>query len=207
VIEHELEQFLGRLERALRGLRRRERLRALREARDHVLCAADERERSGQARGESLRAAIDAFGAVESVATGYVRPARTRRELARAGTVAVVAAVCALAFAPTGSRLGQLVIPTSHAAAADSGCSGRWNDDPAGSGYRLAWVSTAGPACEVVLHDARSARVFRQDARAGRWHAIVRSGRSLWAVERLPAALRTQPYTVGTDGRIGRRIG
>jgi hypothetical protein len=205
VIEPEVEQFLTRLERALRRLRRRERERALREARDHVLCAADERERSGQGRSESLRSAIAAFGAVDSVAAGYAHPRRPRGELAGAGAFAIVAAVCALAFAPTGSRLGQLLIPTSHAA--DTGCSGRWNADPARTGYPLAWVSTSGAACEVVLHDAHSARVFRQDARAGRWHAIVQAGSPLWAVDRLPARLRTQPSTVSADGRIGRQIG
>jgi hypothetical protein len=78
VIEPEVEQFLGRLERALHGLRRRERERALREAQDHVLCAADERESSGSERAASLRSAIAAFGAVESVAAGYARPDRQR---------------------------------------------------------------------------------------------------------------------------------
>lgn len=174
MIEHEVEQFLGRFERALHGLRRRERERALREARDHVLCAADERERSGHARCESLRSAIEAFGAVDSVAADYARPSRSRTELVGAGALAIVAAVCALAFAPAGSGLGELLIPTSHAA--DTGCPGRWNAAPAATGYRLAWVSIAGPACEVVLHDAHGARVFRQNARTERWRAIVHAG-------------------------------
>jgi hypothetical protein len=121
VIDRELEQFLARLERELRQLGRRERGRALREARDHVLCAADEREALGCPRPEAVTRAIEAFGAVESIAAGYAHGVRSRAEI---GAIAVGAVVLALAFAPTGSRIGQFLIPTSHAA--DSQSDGRW---------------------------------------------------------------------------------
>jgi hypothetical protein len=204
VIEPELERYLARLERALGGLRRGERERALREARDHVLCAADDRASRGRGRSESVRAAIEAFGAVESIAASYARPARSRGELLRAGTVAIAAVAVALAIAPTGGRLGQILIPTSHAAVGE--CAGRWNAAPPATGYRLAFVSAPAPACEVVLHDARHARVFRLSARDGRWHAIVPTVLSGWPLARVPASLRAHPYAVEPDGRIGRRL-
>jgi hypothetical protein len=108
----ELDRFLTSLETSLQRLPRRERRRALREARDHVLCAADERRATGEPPQDALRHAIDAFGATDTIAAGYARPTRSRREL---GVVAIGAAVLALAFAPTGSALGQILIPTSHA--------------------------------------------------------------------------------------------
>jgi hypothetical protein len=143
VIEPELDRFLGRLERALGGLRRRERARALREARDHLLCAADDREARGGSRVESVRSAIEAFGAVESIAASYARPARSRVEMVSAGATAVVAIVLALAIAPPGGRLGQILLPTSHAAVSD----------PAPA-----------PSCTVLLHDARGGLVLRLGA-------------------------------------------
>lgn len=197
MIERELEQFLGRLEQALSTVGRRERQRALREARDHVLCAV--------AEGRSARSAIEAFGAVESIAAGYARPSRSGGGLARAGALATVAVACAFAFAPTGSRLGEILIPTSHAA--DMQCAGRWNADPVATGFRLAWVSSPGPSCEVVLHGARLARVFRQDTLAGRWRAIVASDGASWRISRLSSSAREHAYAVGSDGRIGRRLG
>ena len=148
MIEPDLERFLDRLDGALGGLRRRERARALREARDHLLCAADEREARGHGRVESLRSAIEAFGAVESIAASYARPARSRAEMVTAGAVAVVAVVLALAIAPPGGRLGQILLPTSHAAV----------HEPAPP-----------PTCAVVLHDAGGALVL-QFAGAQRGH-------------------------------------
>jgi hypothetical protein len=108
----ELDRFLASLDASLQRLPRRERRRALREARDHVLCAADERRAGGESPQDALQHAIHAFGATETIAAGYARPTRSRREL---GVVAIGAAVLALAFAPTGSALGQILIPTSHA--------------------------------------------------------------------------------------------
>jgi hypothetical protein len=143
VIDPELDRFLDRLERALGGLRRRERARALREARDHLLCAADEHEARGGGRDESVRSAIEAFGAVESIAAGYARPTRSRVEMVGAVAVAVV---LALAIAPPGGRLGQIMLPTSHAAVSD----------PAPP-----------PPCTVVFHDARGALVL--DLGAGQY--------------------------------------
>jgi hypothetical protein len=197
VIDHELEQFLARLERALRSLGRRERGRALSEARDHVLCAADEREARGCARPEALRRSIEAFGAVESIAAGYSRNGRSRAEIA---AMAVGAVVLALLFAPTGSRIGQILIPTSHAA--ESQCAGRWNAQPRPAAFRSAWVSTSPPGCEVVLHDARRALIFREDARSGRWRAIVPAAGSSWPLARIAPSLRTHAYTVSASGLI-----
>jgi hypothetical protein len=205
VIEPEVDRYLADLADALRRLPRRERERALREARDHLLCAVDTGELAGRARSESVRSAIAAFGPVEAVAAAHVRPPRTRPALLRAGSLAVAAAVSALAFAPAGSRLGQILIPTSHAAG--TACAGRWNEAPRPTPYRLAWVSSPTPACEVVLHDGRRARLFRQDARNGRWHAIVQAGRSTWPLTRVPAVVQAHPYTVEPNGRLGRRIG
>jgi hypothetical protein len=136
VIDPELDRFLDHLERALGGLRRRERARALREARDHLLCAADEREARGGGRDESVRSAIEAFGAVESIAAGYTRPARSRVEMVSAVAVVVL---LALAIAPPGGSLGQIMLPTSHAAVSD----------PAPP-----------PSCTAVFHDARGALVL-----------------------------------------------
>jgi hypothetical protein len=201
VIEPEIEQFLGRLERSLGGLRRRERERALREARDHVLCGAAEQETLGRRRPEAVERAIEAFGAVESVAAGYARPLRSRTELLPA--LALVA-LLVLAVAPTGGRIGQILIPTSHAAVSE--CTGRWNARPAATGFQLAWVSSPQPSCEVVLHGPTHARVFRQAAPGDAWRTIVPAGGSSWLVTSLPAALRTHAYAVGPGGRIGRRL-
>jgi hypothetical protein len=202
VIDGELELFLARLERALRPLGRRERGRALREARDHLLCAADEREALGCPRPEAVTRAIEAFGAVESIAAGYARSVRSRAEL---GAIAVGAVVLALAFAPTGSRIGQFLIPTSHAA--DSQCAGRWNAQAHVTGFPQAWVSTPQPGCEVVLHDAQRALVFRQDASDGRWRAIVPARGSSWPLARIARGMRAHAYAVDANGLIGRRLG
>jgi hypothetical protein len=196
VIEPELEQFLTRLEGALHDLRRRERERVLREARDHVLCAAD--------AGQPVPAAIEAFGAVEAIAAGYARPVRPRAERLGGALVAAVAVIALLAIAPPGGRFGSILISTSHAA--ESECAGRWNAEPATRGYGLAWVSTARPACEVVLHDATRARVFRQIDGSDRWHAIVLHGDPVWPLARVPGRVRDHAYVVGPDGLIGRRL-
>ena len=197
MIEPELEQFLARLEGALHDLRRRERERVLREARDHVLCAA----RRGPA---GPAAAIEAFGAVDAIAAGYGRPVRARTERLGGLLVAAVAVIALLAIAPPGGRFGSILISTSHAA--ESECAGRWNAQPAAHGYGLAWVSTARPACEVVLHDATRARVFRQVDGSDRWHPIVLHGQRVWPLARVPWRVRDHAYTVGPDGLIGRRI-
>jgi hypothetical protein len=202
VIDGELELFLARLERALRPLGRRERGRALREARDHLLCAADEREALGCPRREAVTRAIEAFGAVESIAAGYARSVRSRAEL---GAIAVGAVVLALAFAPTGSRIGQFLIPTSHAA--DSQCAGRWNARAQVTGYPEAWVSAPRPGCEVVLHDAQRALVFRQEASDGRWRAIVPAHGASWPLASIAPGIRAHAYAVDADGLIGRRLG
>jgi hypothetical protein len=201
VIEPDVEQFLARLDRSLRGLRRRERERALREARDHVLCGATEQESLGLRRPEAVRSAIEAFGAVESVAAGYARPLRSRTELWPA--VAVVA-LLVLAIAPTGGRIGQILIPTSHAAVSE--CAARWNARPAAAGFPLAWVSSPRPSCEVVLHGTTHALVLRQAEPGSRWRTIVPAGRASWLVTSLPAELRAHAYAVDSGGRIGRRL-
>jgi hypothetical protein len=202
VIDGELELFLARLGRARRPLGRRERGRALREARDHLLCAADEREALGCPRREAVTRAIEAFGAVESIAAGYARSVRSRAEL---GAIAVGAVVLALAFAPTGSRIGQFLIPTSHAA--DSQCAGRWNARAQVTGYPEAWVSAPRPGCEVVLHDAQRALVFRQEASDGRWRAIVPAHGASWPLASIAPGIRAHAYAVDADGLIGRRLG
>ena len=119
MIEPPIEHFLDGLESALHGLRRRERARAMREARDHLLCAAADREARGAGPVEAVRSAIEAFGAVESIAASYARPSRSRAEMVTAGGLAVVAVVLALAIAPPGGRIGQILIPTSHAGRRD----------------------------------------------------------------------------------------
>ena len=205
MIEPELERYLARLAHALDRLPRRERERALREARDHLLCAAEAAEAGGRAHHEALGTAIAAFGPAETVAAGYSRPPRARPTLLRAASLAAVAALGALAFAPTGSRLGQIVMPTSHAS--DTACAGRWNQQPTRTGYRLARVSSPQPACEVILHDARTARVFLQDAPDGHWRAIVRAGESSWPLVRVPVLAQSHAFRVDPDGRLGRRIG
>jgi len=202
VIDRELEQFLARLERALHALGRRERGRALREARDHLVCAADERQALGCPRPEAVKRAIEAFGAVEAIAAGYARGVRPRAEL---GAMVVGAIVLALAFAPTGSRIGQLLIPTSHAA--DSQCAGRGNARAHVTGYREAWVSAPRPGCEIVLHDARRALVFRQATSDGRWRAILPARGSSWPLARIAPAMRAHAHAVDADGQIGRRLG
>jgi hypothetical protein len=201
MIEPEVERFLVSLERSLRGLRRRERERALREARDHVLCGAAEHESLGRRRSEALSSAIEAFGAVESVAAGYARPLRSRTEL---WPVVAVVGLLLLAVAPTGGRIGQILIPTSHAAVSE--CTARWNARPAAAGYPLAWVSSPRPSCEVVLHGETHARVLRQAAPGGRWRTIAPAGRVSWLVTSLPAELRAHAYAVEPGGRIGRRL-
>jgi hypothetical protein len=194
--EPEIEHFLERLGLALREIGRRERERALREARDHLLCAAGEHESRGRAHDDAVRSAIVAFGAVESIAAGYAPPARTRRETVIAGAVAIATVVLALVIMPPSGRIGQILLATSNAAVSE--CAGRWNAQPPATGYRLAWVSTPRPACEVVLHDTRHALAFQQNTRAGHWRVVVAS---------ISAELRARNYLVGSDGQIGRRVG
>ena len=136
MIEPRIEHFLDGLEAALQGLRRRERARAVREARDHLLCAAAVARPGERGASRPCGPTIEAFGAVESIAASYARPARSRAEMVTASALAVVAVVLALAIAPPGGRLGQILIPTSHAA-----------------------VPTPAPPCTVVLHAADGALV------------------------------------------------
>jgi hypothetical protein len=152
VIEPQIERFLGGLESALHGLRRRERARAMREARDHLLCAASDREARGAEPAVAARSAIEAFGAVESIAASYARPARSRSEMVTAGGLAVVAVVLALVIAPPGGRLGQILIPTSHAA-----------------------VPAPAPACTVVLHDTDGALVTMPGQRERNKYCAIHS--------------------------------
>lgn len=152
MIDPQVEHFLDRLESALHGLRRRERARALREARDHLLCAPADREARGASHAEAVRSAIDAFGAAESIAASYARPARSRAEMVTAGGLAVVAVVLALAIAPPGGRLGQILIPTSHAA-----------------------VPAPAPTCTIVLHDADGALVTLTGQRERNTYCAIHS--------------------------------
>jgi hypothetical protein len=191
VIEPELERFLARFEEALRRSRRRDRRRAIREAHDHLLCAAAERQSGGSGRAEAVRDAIASFGSVDAIAAGYRAP-RSRTNLATATGLALTAVLAALTIAPTS------IIPTSHAA--ESNCPARWNSHPVTSVYRSAWVSASGSGCDVVLHDARRARVFHQASRDGGWQLTARP------VAGLSADLRMRDYVVGGDGRIERRI-
>jgi hypothetical protein len=111
VSEAELERFSDGFERALRRVGRRERRRAMREARDHVLCAAADRQSQGATREDALRHAIVAFGPVDEIAASYRVP-RSRASIATAtGLVLAAAAFAALTVAPTS------IISTSHAAA------------------------------------------------------------------------------------------
>ncbi|MEO9175791.1 MAG: permease prefix domain 1-containing protein [Gaiellales bacterium] len=199
-----LDGFLDDLERALHDLRRGERRRALREARDHVLCAAAERESDGYTRAESLRGAIASFGSVDTIAAGY-RAAGARNGVTAASGVLVGAVVlAALTILPVGGGLGQVFISTSNAA--DGGCTGRWNERPPSALYPLAWVSSPGPACAVVLHDARHAIVYRQDARGAGWYVVRPAGRQAFTVRNLPAHFRAHGYRVVDDGQIVGRV-
>jgi hypothetical protein len=202
----ELDAFLADLERALRPLHRGERRRALREARDHVLCAAAEGESAGQPAPDALRAAIACFGEVDTIAASYIGSGGTRSGLSAASGALVGAVVlAALTILPIGGGLGQLLISTSNAA--ERGCSGRWNTHPPSALYPLAWVSRPGVACEVVLHDATHAVVFRQDTRGGGWYVVHPSGRTAWSVAHLPARYRARDYTVVDDGQIAGPVG
>ena len=165
-------------------------------------CAAPQsRRRSGDGAPRRCELAIEAFGAVESVAAGYSRPLRSRTELL---PVLAFVALLVLAVAPTGGRIGQILIPTSHAAVSE--CTGRWNARPPATGFRLAWVSSPRPSCEVVLHGATHARVYRQASPGDSWRTIVPASASSWLVTSLPAALRSHPYVVEPGGHIGRRL-
>ena len=194
----ELEAYLGALEDALRPLRRSERRRALREARDHVLCAAAEAESEGLERPVALRAAIASFGAPETIAASYLGHGSERSGLS--GALVGAAVLAALTILPIGGGLGQLFVSTSNAA--ERGCAGRWNTRPPSALYPFAWVSSPGAACDVVLHDASHAVVFRQDTRASGWYVLRPQGRTAWTVDTLPARFRARNYTVVDDGQI-----
>lgn len=112
MIDSDLERFSDAFEHALRGVGRRERRRAIREARDHVLCAAADRESQGASRAEALRHAIAAFGAVDQIAASYRAPRARARMATATGLLLAAAAFAALTVAPTS------IISTSHAAAA-----------------------------------------------------------------------------------------
>jgi hypothetical protein len=191
VTEALLDGYLGELEQALHGLRRGERRRALREARDHVLCAAAERESEGHSRIEALQRAIASFGPVDTIAAGY-RASGTRNGVTAASGVLVGALVlAALTILPVGGGLGQIFISTSNAA--DGGCMGRWNVRPPSALYPLASVSSPSNACEVVLHDARHAVVYRQDVRGAGWYVVHKA---------FTPPARFREYKVVDDGQI-----
>jgi hypothetical protein len=114
VIESELERFTDGFERALRGVGRRERRRAIREARDHVLCAAEDQQSQGASRADALQHAIVAFGAVDQIAASYRAPRSRARMATATGLVLAAAAFATLTVAPTS------IISTSHAAAANT---------------------------------------------------------------------------------------
>jgi hypothetical protein len=168
-----LDGYLDELDRALRGLRRGERRRALREARDHVLCAAAERESEGHTRAEALQRSIASFGPADTIAAGYRTPGARNGATAASGVLVGALVLAALTILPVGGGLGQIFISTSNAA--DSGCTGRWNVRPPSALYPLAWVSSPSNACQVVLHDARHAIVYRQDARGAGWYVLHRA--------------------------------
>jgi hypothetical protein len=195
---NELDAYLAELEGALRPLRRGERRRALREARDHVLCAAAERESDGLERAAAVRSAIASFGAADAIAASYLGPGSERSGLSGALVGAVVLA--ALTMLPIGGGLGQLFVSTSNAA--ERGCPARWNTRPPSALYPRAWVSSPGAACDVVLHDATHAVVFRQDTRRSGWYVLRPSGKTAWTVATLPARFRAPEYTVVDDGQI-----
>jgi hypothetical protein len=198
----ELDAYLAELERALRPLRRRERRRALREARDHLLCAAAEGEAEGLERTAAVRSAIASFGAADTIAASYLGHGSERSGLSGALVGAVVLA--ALTMLPIGGGLGQLFVSTSNAA--ERGCAGRWNTGPPSALYPLAWVSSPGAACDVVLHDASHAVVFRQDTRTSGWYVLRPSGKPSWTVATLPVRFRARDYTVVGDGQITRLV-
>ena len=110
MIEPDLEQFVDGYERALRDVGRRERRRAIGEARDHVLCAAADWQSQGLDRAEALQRAIGAFGPIDQIAAGYRAPHPRTRLATATGMLLAAAAFAALTFAPTS------IIPTSHAA-------------------------------------------------------------------------------------------
>ncbi len=198
----ELELYLAELERALRPLRRGERRRALREARDHVLCAAAEREANGLERIAAVRSAIASFGAADTIAASYLTHGGERRSLSGALVGAVVLA--ALTMLPVGGGLGQLFVSTSSAAVRS--CTGRWNTRPPSALYPRAFVSSPGAACDVVLHDASHAVVFRQDTHTSGWYVLRPQGKAAWTVATLPARFRAHDYTVVADGQITRLV-
>jgi hypothetical protein len=189
VTEPQLQRFLDGFERALHATGRRERRRALREAHDHVLCSAAERQSDGVGRADAVADAIASFGPVDAIAASYRAP-RSRTNIATVSGLVLAVALAALSFAP-GS-----IIPTSHAA--DSTCPLRWNAHPFSSPFRLAWVSASGSGCDVVLHAGSRARVFHQDTRTDTWHVSTRPFASLSAHQ------RTREYVLGGDGRIER---
>lgn len=194
-----IDAFLVELEQALHRLGRRERRRAIREARDHVLCAAAEAEANGAAHADAIREAIESFGSVRAIAASYARTGPGRGGAAAASTVAVgVLVLAALTVLPTGNGLG--LISTSHAA--DNGCASRWNAGPPSARFAQAWISGHGAACDVVLHHAGRAVIFRQaDAGAG-WQPLGAAAGPLWKVASIPSPLRAHPYRVADDGQV-----
>jgi hypothetical protein len=198
----ELDAYLAELERALRPLRRSERRRALREARDHVLCAAAEGEAHGLERTSAVRSAIASFGAADTIAASYLGHGSERRSLS--GALVGAAVLAALTLLPVGGGLGQLFVSTSNAAVRS--CTGRWNTRPPSALYPRAFVSSPGAACDVVLHDASHAVVFRQDTHTSGWYVLRPQGRPAWTVSTLPARFRARDYLVVGDGQITRLV-
>lgn len=147
MIEPDLERFVDGFERALRDVGRRERRRAIGEARDHVLCAAADWQSHGFDRAEALQRAIGAFGPIDQIAAGYREPQARTRLATATGLVLAAAAFAALTFAPTS------IIPTSHAAG--TSCIERSSKHPAalpGGAHR---TTATGSRCAVRPHDVR----------------------------------------------------
>lgn len=149
MIEPDLERFVDGYERALHDVGRRERRRAIGEARDHVLCAAADWQAQGLDRPQALQRAIGAFGPIDQIAAGYRVPHPRTRLATATGTLLAAAAFAALTFAPTS------IIPTSHAAGTP--CVKRSNERPVAlpsSSPRTA----SGPQCAARPHDAPGVR-------------------------------------------------
>ena len=152
MIEPDLEQFVDGYERALHDVGRRERRRAIGEARDHVLCAAADWQSQGLDRAEALQRAIGAFGPIDQIAAGYRAPHPRTRLATATGMLLAAAAFAALTFAPTS------IIPTSHAAGTT--CIAPSNERPVALPGRSARTTASGSRCAARPHDAANPRRY-----------------------------------------------
>jgi hypothetical protein len=201
-----IDDALRRLRRDLRRVGWRDRRRALAEARDHLLQAAEDARASGHDPGEAERIAVARFGEPGSVAGGY--PRRWR-----GAAVSLAAAASLLVLTPSldrMARLGSAIVPASDAMGGT--CIQRWNARPRPeAGYDRAWVSpTAGSAvCTVVPHRPGSALVFFGPVSAAHWQLIPQPGtrgRPTWHIDALALRWRQRDFALSVDGRIGRQL-